>query len=192
MIGFTGRLDVMVRYAILVISVAALVFGCASSFEVHHDWDRDADFTQYKTFSWLERETPKAGSARVTQRRNPLLEKRIQSAVEGQLTSKGLVRVEGTADLVVAYHTGREDKIDISTYGYRYGCDYWGYGGREIDVYHYKEGTLIVDLIDSRSRELVWRGSATGTVKDNPTADQLEKKLNEVVKKLFQEYPPKQ
>ncbi|MCZ6765688.1 MAG: DUF4136 domain-containing protein, partial [bacterium] len=107
----------MVRYAILSILVAALAFGCASSFEVHRDWDRDADFTQYQTFSWLERETPKAGSARVAQRRNPLLEKRIKSAVEGQLMGKGLVRIEGTADLIVVYHTGREDKIDISDYG---------------------------------------------------------------------------
>ena len=179
------------NYILIMIMVATLAFGCTSSFEVHRDWDRDADFAQYRTFSWLEQETPKAGSARVAQRRNPLLEKRIKSAVEEQLTSKGMVRVESDADLIVVYHTGRDDKIDIAEAGFRYGYDYWGTTGREIDVYRYEEGTLIVDLIDSRSKELVWRGSATGTIKDNPTAEEVEKKLNEVTKKLFKEYPPK-
>lgn len=166
-----------------------LVWGC-SSISYHHDFDRDADFTSYKTFGWMEQPAPAGGGARVAEERNPLVEKRIKVSVDRQLIEKGLRRVNTNPDLWVAYYTGYQDKIDVTDYGYRYSMDYWGYGGRQIDVYQYQEGTLIIDLIDSKAQELVWRGSATGTVDSNPSPEKIEKKINEVVANMFRSYPP--
>jgi hypothetical protein len=89
-----------------------------------------------------------------------------------------------TPDLLLTYHVGLKEKVDVSSYGYRWG---W-YGPSSVDVWQYTEGTLAVDFIDGGSKDMVWRGYAVEVVGDPKNQ---EKRINAAVKKLFKKFPPK-
>jgi hypothetical protein len=130
------------------------------------------------------------GNARAAQQQNTLLDQRIRRAVDDQLKLKGLKQDASDPDLLIVYHTGLEDKVNVTDWGYTYGSYYWGWGGRSIDVYQYQEGTLIVDLINARTDMLAWRGWATKTLADNPSPEQVEHTINTVIERIFSSYPP--
>lgn len=159
------------------------MFGC-SPISVKMDYDREADFSKYRSYRWVD-QSQRTGKRRMV--RNTLAEKRIKSAVEEQLAAKGLNKIEqGKADLLIAYHTGARDKIDVAHYGYHYGRrGYWRAGG--VEVRRYKEGTLVIDLIDPRMKQLIWRGWATGVVGD---PEKAAKMIDTGVRKIFEKYPP--
>ena len=92
-----------------------------------------------------------------------------------------------TPDLLVAYHLGIKDKIDVSSWGYGYGR-WGGWGGGNLDVRQYKEGTMIIDLVDASTRELVWRGIGKGVVGSGSP----ETKIREAVTEILSNYPPVQ
>jgi hypothetical protein len=120
-----------------------------------------------------------------------LVAQRIRKAVDAELEKEGLAVTEGDPDLLVAFHTGVKDKINVTDWGYSYGDYYWGWGGRQIDVYQYQQGSLVVDLIDFQTKELVWRGWAQKTLDENPTPQKTDRTIQEAVSKMFQRYPPK-
>ncbi len=181
----------------IVLLVAALaVMGC-STISVNHVYDTQADFTVYKTYAWIEQPTMGVGSAETAQRMNTLVDKLVKNAVDTQLAAKGLTLVAENPDALLIYHTGIDQKIEVQEYGYSYphypygGWYGGGYGGQSIDVYEYKEGTLIVDLIDAKTEQLVWRSTATKTLEETATMEQRQANVNEVVTKMFASYPPK-
>ena len=102
---------------LVVCCFVCLSIGC-SSWNVSQDYDKEADFATYKTFAWIEQPTTGMGSARAAQQMNTLLDKRIKGAVETQLNAKGLVKATENPDLLLIYHTGVDDKVDVSSYGY--------------------------------------------------------------------------
>lgn len=177
--------------SLVTLFIVALTAGC-SSISINHDWDRDAPFPDYKTYAWLEvvQETPK--DAKAARQTSELLIQRIKRAVDTQLAAKGFTRDSENPDLLVMYHTGVQQKVNVTDWGYRYSYDYWGYGGRNIDVYEYDEGTLIIDLIDFKAKELVWRGSGTRSVDSHWTPEKADAVINDAVQKIFTKYPPPQ
>ena len=175
-----------------VLVAAALVATGCSSISVRQDYDTQADFVAYKTYAWIQQPTTAVGNARAAQQMNTLLDKRIKDAVNAQLAAKGMTLVTENPDVLVMYYTGIDNKIEVQDYGYtypRYGYGGW-YGGGQVDVYEYNEGTLIVDLIDAKSDQLVWRGTATKVIDETASAQEREANLNEVISKLFAQYPP--
>jgi hypothetical protein len=181
---------VRIRRLFAVIGVTLAAAGC-STISVTHDFDTQADFLAYKTFAWLQEPTTAIGDAKAAKQMNTLLDKRIRSAVEAELQAKGMTVDTQNPDLLVVYHTGVDDKINVTDWGYSYPTRYGGwYGPHDVDVYQYKEGTLIVDLIDTRSKQLVWRGEATKTLEEKPSPEQMDRNLREVVGKMFANYPP--
>jgi hypothetical protein len=165
---------------IILVSIAALA-GC-SSISVKTDYDHEVDFGKYKTFKWMPH-SEKGG--RGTVHENSLLDKRIKQAVERELTAKGYELIEaGRPDVLLAYHVGVRERVDVSET--RYG--YWrGRHGRAY-VDRYKEGTLIVDFVDPEIKQLVWRGAATGVIS---SMEEKEERINKSVAKIFEKYPPK-
>jgi hypothetical protein len=173
-------------------SLIALSVGC-SSISVNYDFDPGADFATYKTFGWISQPTATiSGNAQQAQAQSGLLGKRIISAVNTVLTQKGLTENENDPQLLVVYHTGVQDKVQVTDYGYGYGpYGGWyggGYGG--VDVYQYQEGTLVLDLVDAASKQLVWRGTAQGVLDSNPNPEKLQEKINNIVGRMLQNYPP--
>ncbi len=180
------------RIWVLVFLLVGMVWltGCSSSVSVNHDYDTDADFTQYKTYTWAPVATSPTGKAS-TGKANSLLDRRIRNAVDQQLTDKRLQPDPDDPDLLVVYHLGVKDKVQVTDWGYSYSSHYWGMGTRDIDVYQYQEGTLIIDLVDTQSKTLVWRGSGTKVLESNRTTEQVEKTLNDAVAKILSQYPPR-
>ncbi|HEV2298363.1 MAG TPA: DUF4136 domain-containing protein [Candidatus Acidoferrales bacterium] len=142
-------------------------------------FDQDADFSRFKTFSirpgQLNSKNPALDS--------DLVRKRIDADIEKALTAKGLAEVADHADLNVVYRLGAARRTQLEAYpaGWR------GWGTRVVRV-PYAEGTLVIDLRSTASRSLVWRGIAEEQKSD---ATKLEGKLDDMVKKSFQKYPPK-
>jgi hypothetical protein len=168
---------------VLVLLMLSGTYGCATM-SVTTDYDQDTDFTQYKTFDWIKQKS------KVPPRRAfdaTLFDKRLRGAVEAELAVKGYERVTaGKPDLLVAYHIGSKNKVDVTTHGYRYGPR-GRWVGRHVDVHRYKEGTLLLDLVDADVKQLIWRGTAVGAVY-NPR--DMEARILEAVTELFEEFPP--
>jgi hypothetical protein len=164
---------------------AALALGTAgcSTLELSSDYNPGTDFAKYRTFSFREGQTP----------RNPQAARSVKYAVELALEGKGLKAVEGGGDLLIYGHFVRDEKWEVETYGYySTGWYGWGYGGvattsvRKIPV-----GTLMIDLVDSASKELVWRGVVKDEISQDLYPEEREKKAIRVAKELFAGYPPK-
>jgi hypothetical protein len=149
------------------------------------DWDRQADFSKFHTYAWQKSPHPASG----------LWDQRVIDGVDQQLAAKGFTKVDANPDLLVVYSNSISDQKQVVGTGYGMGPGWgWGWGwGRGIDTVQYntyitKEGTLVVELADPKSQQLMWRGSATATISDN--ADKNIKTLNSALSKLFKNYPP--
>jgi len=162
--------------------MALLLVGC-SSIETKVDYDRAASFSSYKTFAFKDVRTPD----------NPISMRRVQSAIDKTLASRGLAKADGTPDLWVVLHTRTRRQTQVTTYssgwgwGWRWRGPYWN----TARVEQIPVGTLMVDLIDTKAKELVWRGSASRIVDADETPKDRDEKVQEAVNKLFDGFPPK-
>jgi hypothetical protein len=151
------------------------------------DFDKNTDFSKFKTYAWKEG----------TPARNPLNEERVHKAIEAQLAAKGLTPKDGEADCYVYSHvkTDKSQQVSVDSFGYGgyYGWSGWGggWGTTTVNVQNVIEGTLIVDVVDAGSKQLAWRGLATKTMYPDTKAEKIEKAINKVVAKMFQDFPPK-
>lgn len=176
---------------VLALGVLVLALGC-SSVTIKHDYDKDANFAAYKTYAWLAVPTDAAGSVQAALERNSLLDKRIKESVNANLSAKGYTADASNPDFVLLYHTGAEDKINVTDWGYgygRYGYGGW-YGGGGVDVTQYREGTLILDVIDANAKQLVWRGFATAALNPDAPMEKREQRLNDVIAQILTKFPP--
>jgi len=164
-----------------------LLFIVAScdSVKVYSDYDKSVDFKQYKTFAFM-----KSGIDKVEI--SELDKKRILNAIDQQLLAKGLTKSENP-DLLVNIFTKSREEISVNQFnaGYGYG---WGWGwnpymyGGQTYVSSSTEGTLYIDLIDAKKKELVWQGEGTGTLsKDMERKDEI---VNNIVTQILAQYPP--
>ena len=170
----------------LLAGCCVLALACAS-YGVRTDYDLETDFSEFESYRWLE--PPPARDPRLE---NDLIRKRIRRAVDDELAAKGLTpREAGEPDLFVTYHAIIERKVDIETTHYGYG--YRRYGSRYSEVYarEYEVGTLIIDLVDADSRELVWRGSGQAQLNQDVSPERREQRVRAVVAAILADYPPK-
>lgn len=162
----------------------ALLLGGCASVNVQTDHDPSVDFSQFRTYAWK----------RLPDSSNPLFNNRIVAAVDAQLFARGWRKVtEQQAQTVLAASTATERRQRIHTYHNNWGPGWhgWGWGGPVMTtsrVETYTVGTLVVDLYDVRTKNAIWRGSASGIVSSNP--DRFQRSLNEGVQKMFAQFPP--
>ena len=176
----------MLRLATATLMAALVVPSAAFAQKVNTDFDGAVDFTRFKTYSWTDG-TPSP---------NPLGEARIRESVDAHMVKAGFTKVAADSDVVISTHilTKEEKEVVATGYGVGYGYGpYWGAGMRggmaTASVNTYIQGTLILDMYDSSSKKLVWRGSGTDTASDK--ADKNTKKVNKALDKMFKAYPPK-
>lgn len=153
--------------------------AAAAAQKVNTDFDAAANFAGFKTYAWT------AGTPAPDQ----LAEKRIHDMVNKALAGKGLAAAEGNApsDLVVATHLVAKEQKELNAVGYGGGLRFGGGGTARVDTLI--QGTLVVDLYDAKSKQLVWRGTATDTASDK-SAKNTEKE-QKAIDKMFKDYPPK-
>ena len=117
------------------------------------------------------------------------------------MTAKGFSQVSGeSADLLVGYHVGIQDKLSVQTIDTYY--DYYPggriYRGRYVSppmtsrtvVDSYEQGTLIIDFMDQKTRQLVWRGIGQARVHEASSPEQRTKRVNQAVTEILAQYPP--
>jgi hypothetical protein len=166
--------------------VALLLVACSPEIQVQTDFDPDYDLWTYKTFDWGQKVNIEEGMNPF--RYNELNDKRIKSAVQNQLTGRGYQLAEANPDLVLHYHIIVKDKSVLATepYGYNY-SSYWM--RMETNIYSYREGTLILDLMDSKTNNLIWRGWAVSPLNSSYKPEEIEKLINKAVFKIFKKFP---
>ena len=150
----------------------------ATAQEVRFDYDRSTNFSNYKTYQWVDSAT---GSAP-----NQLMDQHIRQAIDTQLVSKGLRRVESGGDLQIAYQAAIDQEKQFDAFGT--GPRWFGNG--RVTSSTIEVGKLVVDLIDPARNQLVWRGFAEKTLDIKKDPDKNYKNLEKAMAKLFKNYPP--
>ena len=161
-----------------------VMLGAAFAQHIKTDFDHQVNFSQYKTYSWQEIKPA-----------NSLWDARIKNAVDAQLAAKGWTQVDSGGDVaVVAMKTSKTQRT-LQTFYDGFGGGWgWrrfgggGFGDSTTTEQDYKVGTLVVDLYDAKTKQLIWRGSAEDTLSDK--ASNNEKKLDKGVAKMFKKFPP--
>jgi hypothetical protein len=180
-----------IRGIAVVIGVAA-AFGCAGQ-QVSTDYSPSVAFSQYKTFALVSR--PDSAT-------HQLLDDRVANAIDAQLESKGLKETNReNADLYVGY--GVVDRTHKEVYTSGTG---WGWGGGwgwrayrwgvawpadfRSDVYKYTDGTVMITMVDAKTRHEIWQGQAADVISlpvDNPA--KATKSIDDAVAKILAKYP---
>ena len=166
--------------------------GCTTTSRVGvtNDFDHSVNFRAYKTWAWYPQQ-PRDAESGPAKGYESFLDKRIRTAVAAEMTRKGLTEVDKAPDIYVAYSARVEDKQQVSPYynglGYPYGYGYGYYGRNYSPVTQYKAGTVVIDIIDARRKELAWRGTGQAQVNQN-TIDEAES--NRIVNGILSTYPP--
>ena len=169
-------------------AAALLMFAAVCSAQkVTVQYNKEADFKQYKTYSWV----PHGATSR------PFLSFDIEGAVDNQLQERGLQRLDIGGDLLVATYGSLSEGVNVS-----YNHDIYAMPGLDGPVTwangtpvpgnstasYVEKGTLIVDLVDRRAKQLQWRGTAKGKIDPEQKEKSLELVENAVAK-MFKEYP---
>ena len=174
----------------IVLSAILLCFAAtlAQAQKIDVDWNRNADFSKFKTYAWMASKHPGKG----------LWDLRIIDGVDGKLAKSGLKKVDPSAnpDLEVVYNAGVKERTVVEGYDYYY-RPWWGYrhpwyGPPQpypTTTYQEKDATLVVDLVDNSDKEMVWRATARDTLADN--SDKNIKNFNKALDKMFKNFPPK-
>jgi hypothetical protein len=174
----------MEKIVVVLIGLALLFAGKASAQQVKTDYDRSANFAQYKTYSWEHVKT-----------QDPLDVDRIKAAVNSALAAKGWTQVDSGGDVSVVAIEMTRDQQTLNTFYNGFGGGWgWrrfgggGFGDATTTTETYKVGTVVVDLFDTKSKQLIWRGAESDTVSNN--SEKNIKNLDKGVDKMFKQFPP--
>ena len=170
----------------IVVSIASIVFlaGISSAQQIKTDYDRNANFSQYKTYCW---EKVKA--------KDPLDVDRIKNAVNAVLQTKGWTQADSGGDVSVMAMEVTHEQQTLNTFYDDFGGGWgWrgfgdlGFGEATTTTNTYTVGTLVIDLFDTKSKKLLWRGSASDTLSNN--SNKNIKNLDKGIQKMFHHFPP--
>jgi len=184
----------MKRLAFLTVAFLLLGVSAAVAQDVRYDFDKEKDFSKYKTYKWV--------AIKDADQPDDLTAKKITSAIDAELATKGLTKTDGdTADLFVGYQTalGKEKEYTSYNTGWGYGPGWGGgwYGGGMASSTTYGStstvyvGQLDVSFYDPAQKQLVWRGVATKTLDPKAKPEKKEKNVAKAVAKLLKNFPPK-
>jgi len=163
---------------VLLVSVVTLYAA------VRTDYDQKADFSRYHTYSWIGVKSA-----------NPLWQDRIMNAVDTALSAKGWTKVASGGDVTVSAFGRVREQDTLQTYyegfpGWGWQAAWWGggMGTATTEVMPERVGNLTVDLFDSNTKQLIFRGEASDAVSDKP--EKNEHKMDEAVQDMFKKFPP--
>ncbi len=166
----------------------ASVPACASP-KIGYDYDHSASFSAYHTYEWMASKQESTGDKRLD---NSLVDARIRTAIGAHLRSKGYTApIGGSPDFYVAYHVGVTDMIKESSTQRYIGDRAHGTYTTIRDVDSYKEGTLLIDIVDAASKQLVWQASALAEVDPGMTPEERDERIGGIVRAMLSHFPPK-
>lgn len=166
--------------------ILILFLSSCATISVSSDYDKNIDYSRYKTFGFYK---PGVDKVEISD----LDKKRILRAIENQLVAKGFTKSENP-DILVNIFTKTREQINVNQfnagwgYGWGFGWNPWLWGGNQTSVSRSTEGTLFIDLIDAQKKELVWQGEGQGELTRN--SNKKEENINKFVAKVLEQYPP--
>jgi Domain of unknown function (DUF4136) len=174
------------RAVFALMGMVLLFAGALSAQQVKTDYDRSANFAQYKTYSWEQVKT-----------KDTLDVDRIKNAVNAALTARGWTLVESGGDVSIVAMEITHNQQTLNTFYDGFGGGWgWrrfgggGFGQATTTTETYKVGTVVVDLFDTKTKQLIWRGTTSDTLSNN--SDKNIKNLDKGVEKMFKQFPPGQ
>jgi hypothetical protein len=181
---------------VLFVPIVGLLLAASAALgqDVRYNFDKNTDFSKFKTYKWVTLKD----AAKV----NELVDKQIIAAVEAELATKGLTKIDAdSADLYVGYQAAVGQEKQFTSYssdwgyggGWYRGGWYGGMGGMSTTTGQTSTiyvGQLAVDMYDSANHDLVWRGVASKTINPKAKPEKQEKNLRKAVAKLLKNYPP--
>lgn len=181
----------MKPYQFLTGLLATIIFcSCGSTLKVNTDYDKNVDFNKYKTFSLYKMDTTSGISQ--------LNRDRITTAIRNEMVKKGYQETSSSPDLLVNQVAIFKDKVSVSSstnyYGYGgvYRPYYWGgagiSGSTTYNVDEYKDGSLIIDVIDAGTQKLIWQGVGNKEI-DGPVKDP-DTKIPKAITMIMEGFPP--
>lgn len=182
------------RTIFVICSILFLIGGC-STMEVQHSAWSSATMPSYSSFAWFDG-TDNGSQVRATQ---PSVDRFIRQAVERELIVKGYSRAEpATADFLVSWFGRIDEKIQQQDISHFYRS--YGYGSALAATMPemveegaikstYKEGTMVIDVVDRESGNLVWRGSATETIVRKVDEQEAGMIINKAVREIMNGFP---
>ncbi len=174
-------------------TLALLAVGAAVAQDIRYNFDKQADFSKFKTYKWVD--------IKDSTKLNSMVDQQIKRSVDVQLAAKGLTKTESeNADLLIGYQgaIGQEKEFRSYNSSWGYGPGWYGGGwyggpssswttGQTSTIYI---GQIAVDMYDSANKNLVWRGLVSKTIDPKATPEKQDKNLNKAMAKLFKKYPP--
>jgi hypothetical protein len=167
------------------ISLMILASVCVKAQKVSVGADPAVDLTKYKSYMWSNIASP-----------NPLAHDTVVTAVDGQLAAKGLTRVNTGAELTVVVFGSSQSDVYVSNPSWAPSLNSIATGvAVGSQSWLVTKGTLVVDLLDTKTNNSVWRGQATDTLDRGPTGDKVrdaktvEKPIRNAIKKMFKQFP---
>ncbi len=159
------------------------LFSCIGPLKTYTDFDPDYSVKDFKTFGWSD-------NKQVERKGNPLYynelnDKRIKKEVELQMTGRGYQFTVANPGLVMHYHFVLENRelLNPDPFG-----DYGSYWlNRNVNGLEFRQGTLIIDLMDPKTNSLVWRGWAVDFL-DEERPDQLGKQIKRAIQTIFKKF----
>jgi hypothetical protein len=159
------------------------ILASCSSVRVNSDYDKKAKFENYKTFAYFKNGIDKAEIS-------DLDKKRILYSIDEVMQSKGFSKSDNP-DVLVSIFTKENQRVDVYDnfgWGWGFGWNNWGMNMGFSNVYTTPEGTLIIDIIDAKSKELIWQGKGSGYLTEN--VNKKDARIKEFVSKILEQYPP--
>ena len=164
-----------------VLFLVATFFSC-SSVRVNADYDKKANFENYKSYAYLKSGVDKAEIS-------DLDKKRILYAIDEVMATKGFTKSENP-DVLISIFTKERERVDVYNnvgFGWGWGWNpWWGMGYSNVSTS--PEGILFIDIIDANTKELVWQGEGSGYLTKN--SEKKEERIKEFVSKILEQYPP--
>jgi hypothetical protein len=171
---------------LIVIVLIALSALTVNAQKVKVSSDPACDFSKYKTYKWDQ------GTLA-----NPLIKQYIVTAVDREMTAKGLRKVESEPDLILTTLTATESDLTMTNPSWAPQLNSIATGIPAISqAWPVTKGSLVIDMSDAKTKNGVWRGTASHTLENGPTGDrvrdakQVEKPINKAVQKMFKKFPP--
>jgi len=176
------------RQSIMMAIGALAVTGCATM-SVSSHVRSGLDFAQYRTYDWGPADALPTGDPRLD--KNAFFKDHVMGAVEKRLAARGLdLSVSGTPDLLIHYHASINQRLDAYAVDREYGDCYDE--DCKARVVAYEAGTLVLDIVDTRTNNVIWRGWAQDSVEDVlDNGDRMARKIDEAVTRMLARLPPR-
>lgn len=175
----------MHRYLRITLIMLVALTACSVAFaqDVRTNYMPGTDFSKYHNYKWI---TIEGGI-----HPNQIMDAEIKQAIDAQLSAKGLTKTDSDpADLYIGYQCAVDQEKQWNGFGMGGGLRWGGMASATSSTIN--NGSVVVDLYDTSTKQLVWTGTATKTLDPSNNQDKNQKNLNKAAQKLFKNYPPKQ